>query len=79
MAQTLATQQGKEFALQALKERRANPPKQINNGSLSAGSPMYYYCINCSHLAESLPESHLSLPKKLCRECQALKDLGWLE
>jgi len=76
----LATQQGKEAALEALKKRRGNPPEQIDNASLYAGSPMYFYCISCGHLAGTLPENDfLSTPKKLCRECQALKDLGWLE
>ncbi|MBI4158189.1 MAG: hypothetical protein HY505_01010 [Candidatus Yanofskybacteria bacterium] len=75
----LATQKGKKFALAALKKRRANQPKQIDNSSLYAGSPMYYYCRSCGHLAETLPECHTSIPKKLCDECQALKDLGWLE
>lgn len=74
-----ATVRGKEFALEALKKRRENQPEKINNALLPAGSPMYYYCKACGHLAEELPESHLSAPKKLCNECQALKDLGWLE
>lgn len=76
----LATQQGKEAALEALKERRANPPKKIDNASLHAGSPMYFYCKSCGHLADTLPESYfLSTPKKFCDECSALKDIGWLE
>lgn len=74
-----ATEKGREYALKQLKKRRANPPKHIDNASLYAGSPMYYYCRACGHTADVLPESHLSLPKKLCTECQALKDLGWLE
>ena len=76
---TLATEKGKDFALKALWARRKNRPEHINNASLSVGSPMYYYCKSCGHLAEVLPESHFSTPKKLCDECQALKDLGWLE
>ena len=75
----LATTQGKEFALARLGERRANPPEQIDNGSLIAGSPMYFYCISCGWLADTKPESYLTPVRKLCRECQALKDLGWLE
>lgn len=73
------TTQGKQAALVALAERRANQPDPIDNASLVAGAPMYFYCISCGHLAEVLPESYVSKPRKLCVECQALKDLGWLE
>ena len=75
----LATVKGKKFALEALAKRRKKKVKKINNGSLYAGSPMYYYCKSCPCLAEVLPETHISRPKQLCDECQALKDLGWLE
>lgn len=76
---TLATVHGRDAALQALEERRANQPEQINNASLPAGSPMYYYCISCGHHADTLPEAHASTPQTLCDECQALQNLGWLE
>ena len=81
MATALATQKGKEFALQALHARRkANAKeKKIDNSSLYAGSQMYFYCKSCDGLADVLPESYISPPKKLCDECQALKDMGWLE
>lgn len=74
-----ATAQGKEAALEALRERRANQPEQIDNGALIAGSPMYFYCIACGWLADILPETYTNTPKKLCSECDALKVLGWLE
>lgn len=74
-----ATVKGKEFALKALEERRAHPPERIDNASLYAGSPMYYYCKSCGHLAAELPEGHWDRPPRLCGECQALKDCGWLE
>ncbi len=73
------TTNGKEKALEVLAERRANKPVRRDNSSLPAGSPMYYYCISCGHLSDCLPESHNCAPSKLCTECQALKDLGWLE
>ena len=78
---SLATTKGKEFALKALAKRRKENAKKekIDNSKLHSGSPMYYYCICCDALADELPESHTSTPKKLCDECQALKDLGWLE
>ncbi len=75
----LATTKGKEFALQKLAERRANKPKQIDNSSLYAGSPLYYYCIACGHVATLLPDEHWDPSTKLCDECRALKDCGWLE
>lgn len=79
MSQPLTTQ-GRETALAALKERRENKPKQIDNTALPAGSPMYYYCISCGHLSDTKPENWVyGSVKKLCTECQAMKDLGWLE
>lgn len=74
----LATLQGKEAALKALK-RRDNQPERINNSSLVAGSPMYFYCQSCGHVADVLPESYWSPPSSLCDECAALRNLGWLE
>lgn len=77
----LATVQGKEHALKMLSERRAKAKetKPIDNSSLPAGSPMHYYCISCGLVADVLPELHVNAPRRLCTECQALKDLGWLE
>lgn len=78
---SLATTQGKEVALSALHKRREEnkKKKKINNASLPAGSPMYFYCIACDGLAEVCSEGYTHSPKRLCDECQALKDLGWLE
>ena len=76
-----ATLGGKEYALSALKKRiEENAKKEkIDNSSLYAGSPMYFYCKACGGLADKLPENYLfSTPKKLCDECQALKDCRWL-
>ena len=74
-----ATTQGKETALKALAERRASKPDRIDNSSLPAGSPMFFYCVTCGHLSDTKPESYTSVPKSLCAECQALKQAGWLE
>ena len=71
------TTQGKDAALEALFERRENPPKHVDNSSLYAGSPMYYYCKSCGHTAAVLDEGHRG-PPQLCKECQAMKDMGWL-
>jgi len=77
--ETLATTKGKDFALEALKKRKENPPKKIDNAALHAGSPMYFYCVSCGHQSDVLPESYTGYPKKLCPECEALKTMGWLE
>ena len=77
----VATANGKEAALLALRDRRKESAKEgyrIDNSSLPAGSPMYFYCISCGCVADVLPESYNCQPRKLCEECQALKDLGWL-
>lgn len=75
----MMTEQGKEKAQAALDERRAVKVEKIDNASLVAGSPMYFYCISCGHLAGILPEGYLTKPPKLCDECAALKEMGWLE
>jgi uncharacterized OB-fold protein len=73
------TEQGKEAALAALEDRRNNKPKRIDNSSLHAGSSMTFYCVSCGHVSDVLPESYTSPPTKICSECKAMKDLGWLE
>ncbi len=78
----LATTKGKEVALAKLAQRRKEnkSKKKINDARLPAGSDLHFYCISCDGLADVLPENYfISKPKKLCNECQALKDLGWLE
>lgn len=77
----LAITQGKDHALRALAQRRAeNADKEkIDNASLYAGSPMTYYCIACDDVTAVLPECHFGAPPKLCKGCRALKELGWLE
>lgn len=69
----------KREALALLEERIANRPEQIDDSKLHAGSPMHFYCVRCGHLSDTLPEMYTWPPKKLCKECQNLKDLGWLE
>ena len=76
---TQTTLREKEKALAALEKRREKNKnkKHIDNSSLYAGSPMYFYCLGCN--AEIVvPENYTTRPK-LCPECQDLKDKGWLE
>lgn len=61
-------------AIKRLKQRLQNKPEQIDNSRLYAGSPMYYYCRLCAHVAAVLPESHWGSPPKYCKECKDLKD-----
>jgi len=75
----LKTTEGREVAVAALNARRvANKDRvRTNDGLLPAGSPMHFDCLTCG--AEiSVPEDYINRPK-LCRECGALKELGWLE
>ena len=53
-------------------------PKQINNSSLYAGSPMTYYCKHCRHVSEVLPECHVERPSHVCAECEPLIKNGWI-
>lgn len=59
-----------------LEERReANIGKQVDNASLNAGSPMYYYCKCCGVQTAVLPEDwYRELPPKYCDECKALPE-----
>ncbi len=68
----------KESALIALAERKSNPPEQIDNSSLYAGSPMFFYCKICEGTIV-LPESFTCAVPKLCVECNFLKEMGWLD
>ena len=76
---TLATEKGKQYALEQLAIRRAtNAEKpEIDNSKLPAGAPMFYRCLTCGGKIV-VPENWITKPD-LCKECQALKNLGWLE
>jgi hypothetical protein len=79
MSDTLATALGKAHALDMLAMRREqNKDKQpIDNSKFYAGSPMYFDCLTC-RATITVPETYITRPK-LCPQCQALKDCGWLE
>lgn len=68
------------LALQCFEQRKklgADTPK-IDNSSLCAGSPMYYYCKHCGMFTEELPETHLAAPKVVCDPCRELQRYGLL-
>lgn len=75
----LTTEQGKKFALEALRKRRERNKnqKRIDNRTLRAGSYMYFYCKTCGE-EMAVPENYITSPN-LCEDCLALKDVGWLE
>ncbi len=57
--------QDKAFATRV---ERWKDHKRINNASLYAGSPMYYYCRLCG--AEMvLPEAHICMAPRYCTDC----------
>lgn len=68
----------KDKALIALQERQDNPPEKIDNSSLYAGSPMFFYCKICDGTIV-LPESFTCAVPKLCVECDFMKEMGWFE
>lgn len=70
-----------KLALEQFKKRKeANSKKErINNSSLPAGSPMYYYCALCGDHTETLPESHVKRPKTTCDPCKILRDHGLVD
>lgn len=76
----LATTQGKEYALKALAERRESNKtrERVDNGKGYAGDPMHFDCITCGGDI-MVPENYIPPRPKLCTECQALKEAGWLE
>lgn len=69
----------REAALAKLAERKANAPVPIDNASLPAGAPMYYYCRGCGALTAIKPETWVdNPPPKYCAECRPLVEAGWL-
>jgi hypothetical protein len=69
----------KYLALKALDARREHPPERIDNASLPAGSPMYFYCRSCGAPADEKPEDYVDEVRRLCPACQHMEDMGWLE
>lgn len=59
-----------EMTATTLEERRAAAPEHIDNASLPAKSPMYYYCKSCGHLTAVKDEGwYLDPPPKFCDWC----------
>ena len=53
---------------------------QVDNSSLPAGSPMYYYCKGCGISTDIRAESWLgSPPPRYCEACSELSKVGSLD
>ena len=51
---------------------------QIDNASLYAGSPMYYYCRYCGLCSDTMSEGWFaSRPSQMCEECRKME--SWLK
>ena len=66
-----------DVAMEQFKKRKAaNEGKKIDNSSLYAGSPMYFYCKFCEENTDVLPESYFRQPKTICNPCEILHAHG---
>ena len=71
----------KDIAIETFVERckvHSKEPK-IDNGSLYAGSPMYFYCKGCTRHIATLPENYIVSPPRYCEPCQVLVNHGLLD
>jgi hypothetical protein len=63
-----------------LRRCKENQGKQIDNSSLRAGAPMYYYCHGCGALVATRPEGWFGeSPERYCDGCKILADHGMLD
>lgn len=69
----------KKLAFEQFVQRKKEAPEKINNASLVAGEPMFFYCNHCGVLTEKLHEEFLFPPFVECSQCYGLSNLGWLD
>ena len=50
--------------------------EHVDNSSLPAGAPMFFYCRKCRVHTETLPELFTCRPKTICVPCKVLEDHG---
>lgn len=53
--------------------------EKVDNSGLHAGSPMYFYCVECGVPTEVLPEDYIFAPIRECSQCKGLHTHNWLE
>ena len=61
---------------EALNKRRANQPAEKPE---EVAHYYFSYCIVCGHPADHCYGTDTRTLAKFCPECQALKDIGWLD
>jgi hypothetical protein len=69
------------LALELFQERKADAAKlgQIDNASLLAGEPMYFYCAACGCQCDMKQERwFLKEPRTHCGECEGMIEIGWM-
>lgn len=59
---------------QAARKEKNKNIKRVNNQDLYAGSPVYYYCRDCSE-EMILPETHIEPAPRLCFPCKKLEEI----
>jgi len=79
MAKLLDTELEQTEAVEALQERKdANADvERVDNHSLPAGAPMYYYCRLCGKDLGAYPEDHVGPAPRYCSPCETLVEAGW--
>ncbi len=75
------TEIAKQHACEQFVRRRQYAIKieKVDNSGLHAGSPMYFYCIECGVPLEVLPEDYIFAPIQECSQCKGLSTHNWLE
>jgi len=56
------------------RKQKAREIGQIDNSTLYAGEPMYFYCKYCGLLSDTLPEDYTCTPNHVCKECEKEND-----
>ncbi|MBI4458190.1 hypothetical protein HY633_04465 [Candidatus Uhrbacteria bacterium] len=78
---TWLDEEARARAMEALRLRKEenSQKEKIDNARLHAGSSMYFYCRYCEALSDTLPESYIDPPTRVCKDCKPLKDAGLLD
>lgn len=69
----------KEEAIRQFRQRLKSRPEQVENASLHAGEPMYFYCEHCGVQTDLLNEEYIFPPRQCCSQCQGIISMGFLE
>jgi hypothetical protein len=80
MAQLSAKEVLEVSSEEFFKRYQAKKDNMVNNSSLPAGSPMYYYCNGCCTLVATIPEGSWNHSRsKYCGSCEQLSEMGAIE